>query len=93
MVWQTVRRTAVVAAFLAGTSLIACAQGSSTAGAAGTIAGADPNSTIAETAGGSPATAKSPGNSGPQGPGGSSTGGGSLPPCSSGPPYTSLPCQ
>jgi len=73
--------------------LIACAQGSSTEGAAGTIAGAGPSGTIGETAGGSRATAKSPGNSGPQGPGGSSTGGGSLPPCSSGPPYTSLPCR
>jgi hypothetical protein len=68
-------------------------DGDETEGAAGTIAGAGPSGTIGETAGGSRATAKSPGNSGPQGPGGSSTGGGSLPPCSSGPPYTSLPCR
>lgn len=92
VMWQTARRGSVTAAFLAGTSLIACVHGSPTAGAAsGTTPG-----TAGET---SPANTN-PSNSGVQGQGGSgadseattTSGRGSLMPCSSTLPYTSLPC-
>jgi hypothetical protein len=89
---RTVRVAAVTAAFLAGASLIACAQSGATAGAAGSTAAAAPNGTNAEPVGGT-AAGKAPSNTGAQGPDGSTAGSGSLPPCSSSPPYTLVPCR
>jgi hypothetical protein len=84
---------AVTAAFLAGTSLIACAQSGSVPGPANSVAGVGQQGIAPETAGGSSAAGTRPSSSDVQGlAGNTASGGGSLMPCSSTPPYTSLPC-
>jgi hypothetical protein len=94
--WHTVCRTAVTVALLNGTTLIAWAQSGSTAGPGISTAAAGPSGQVSQASTGNSA----PGNSAVQGPAGSPLGygtpaagsGGSFMPCSSAPPYTSLPC-
>ena len=86
--WQIVRSAAAAVAFLAGMSLIACAQSGSAAGAAGSTAGAGPSGV---TAGGGLPASRSPANRGAQGPDASTAGGDSIVRCNPAPPYTSLP--